>query len=507
MNKKQLSLFMGVFLASTTVYAQPIKFVNGDTLDVELIQQTETTITFSHPFLGKQTIDKSSISNLQEINLANLLKVPEGEEGVAVHVFNDAEKAIAPAKDAVDVAKKQVLVAEEKVTLATTDIEVETAEQGLVTAAAGLQLAEDNLVTTVGAANAAEANITIARDLSVANSQVQAANDAMSAAMAKVELARKDISIAEQNVAIAEDTVDAADEADISNAKANVDGAENQVDIAEDKLKAAEDGVQQAKDNIRDAEDQVKLAKGEKINDGLMGTGWFRDWDSSIELGMKGASGSSVNTTFRTAFNTRYEDTKHRWDFKSFYLFDSEDKITGENQVNATLVKDWFFVGTNWFAYASATYDWDEFKDWNHRLQISTGPGYQFIKTETWEFSGRAGGTGVFEFGKTQFDSSGNPQIDPNGDEVEKTVVSFEAMIGADVTWHITAKQQFTLSNYFYPSITDGGEFRNLTNLAWTHDIDWFEGLAIKFGIRNEYDTTESIPNEFKYNFSLLWGF
>ncbi len=507
MNKKQLSLFIGAFLASATLSAQQITFTNGDSLDVELIQQTDTTLTFSHPFLGKQTVAKTSIRNLQTINLSNLLRVPEGEEGVAVNVFNEAEDAMVPAKDVVDVAKKKVLVAEENVSIANTDMEVEIAEQALVAAEEEFQLAENKLVAAVETADTAEANIKIARDLSVANIQVQEANDAMTAAVAEVKLAKNDISIAEQNVGLAEEALDASGEAGVSSAKANVDHAEGLVDIAEDKLKAANEGVLQAKDTVRAADDQVKLAKGEKVNDGFMGTGWFRDWDSSVSLGLSGSSGSSTNTTFRTAFDTRYEDSEHRWDFKSFYFFDSEDNTASENQINATLVKDWFFADSKWFAFATTVYDWDEFSDWNHRLQLGGGPGYQFIKTEDWEFSARAGLTTIFEFGKTQFDSNDNPVLEPDGSVHEENIVGLEGLVGADVTWHISAKQRFTLSNYLYPSFTDGGKFRNLTNLAWVHDIEWFEGMALKFGIRNEYDTSELIPNEFKYNFSLLWGF
>ena len=431
MNKKQLSLFIGAFLASATLSAQQITFSNGDSLDVELIQQTETTLTFSHPFLGKQTVAKASISNLQAINLSNLLRVPEGDEGVAVNAFNEAEDALVSAKNAVDVAKKQVLVAEENVNLASTDMEVEIADYGLVSAEEELQLATKTLVTAYDTADAAEANIKIARDLSVANVQVQEASDAMSAAVTEVGLAKKGIIRAEQNVGLAEEVLGTAGETGGSSAKANVDHAEGLVDIAEDKLKLAKEDVLQAKDSIRAADDQVKLAKGEKINDGFMGTGWFRDWDSSVSLGLSGSSGSSTNTTFRTAFDTRYEDDEHRWDFKSFYFFDSEDRIASENQVNATLVKDWFFADSKWFAFATGVYDWDEFSDWNHRLQLGAGPGYQFIKTEDWEFSARAGVTTIFEFGKTQFDSNDNPVLEPDGSVHEENIVGLEGLVGA----------------------------------------------------------------------------
>ena len=171
------------------------------------------------------------------------------------------------------------------------------------------------------------------------------------------------------------------------------------------------------------------------------------------------------------------------------------------------MVKDWFFEDSKWFAFATGVYDWNQFKDWNHRLQFGGGPGYKFIKTPVWEFSGRMGATLITEFGKTQFDGNGDAIINPDGSVLEDTVVGLEGLIGADLTWHITSKQHFSISNYFYPSLTDTGQFRNLTNINWIHSLDWFEGLALKFGIRNEYDTSETIPNEFNYNFSVLWGF
>ena len=59
MNNKLTFLFLIAFLASTDTYAQPIQFSNGDTLNVELIFQTDSTITFFHPALGERNIYKS----------------------------------------------------------------------------------------------------------------------------------------------------------------------------------------------------------------------------------------------------------------------------------------------------------------------------------------------------------------------------------------------------------------------------------------------------------------
>ena len=515
MNNKQLVLSLGILLSSTVVYAEEIQFINGDTLDVTLIKQTSSTITFSHISLGEMTINKVKISNLHSINLDGLrkeikaadkgmetietLNTAEVDEAKALAEIKAAKEKVIIAKKELDVAKEQLIIAQEYVKIVD-EVDIDEAEHAVITATKKVEVTEKALVDAVDHVYTVKENIEIAKKVKVANVELLRVKKEAETVNAERRAISREVRVAKKELRIIEET-----EGHI--AQETVTLAEEKIELTEEAVEIVEQQVKTMEEKMRVAEDNVKLAKGEKVHNGFMGTGWFRDWDSSIELGMRGSSGSSVNANFRTAFNTRYEDADHRWDFKTFYLLASEDKISSQNRINALLIKDWFFADTKWFAFASAMYDWDEFKDFNHRLQLSVGPGYQFIKTEEWEFSGRVAGTGVFEFGKTQFDVNGDPQLDLAGNEVEKDVLGFEAMIGADLTWHISAKQHFILSNYIYPSLTSLGEFRNLTIASWTHDIDWFEGLAIKFGIRNEYDTSESIENDFNYNFSLLWGF
>ncbi len=468
MTNKKNTLFLSVLLASSAVSAQPLQFSNGDILEVELVYQTDKTLTFSHVVLGEQTIDKAIISNLQDMNLADLLKLTKAQVD-NVKKVKTAEAKISDAEGRVDTVEAELIAAKvvfDKAKRADSKEKLNRAD-----AEEKLVLAGKKFTTSKEEVKIAENELKVTKDVIEAETQ-------LSEAQTKVDLAKTEVmEVGEKSIA----------------EELGIVTADVKVDIAEDNLNAA---VQQA----QEAENNLKLAKGEKVNDGFMGTGWFKDWDSSLSIGLSGSSGSSVNSTFRTAFDTRYEDKKGRWDYKSFYFFDSEDTVTGENQINATLVKDWFFEETKWFAFATGVYDWDQFKDWNHRFQFGGGPGYQFIKTDEWEFSGRAGATLITEFGKTQYDSNNTPTHEEN-------IVGLEGLIGADATWHISSKQHFSISNYFYPSFTDGGEFRNLTNISWVHSLDWFEGLALKFGIRNEYDTSETIPNEFNYNFSILWGF
>lgn len=496
MNKKQLLLTSVLLVSSASYsYAQTLQLSNGDSLDVELIQETDKTLTYSHTILGKQTVQKSAIRNFSELNLIGVNKVKEGAEGQAGIELYDAQKKQKLAQAEVNEAKVQLTTAK-KESVAATGVSVKVAEQKELAAGKRHTLAEKNLVAANAAVTAALAKLETTKNISVAGEQVTLAK-------AELKQAEKDEKKAQKNLVTAEKELDNADSAAEDIAEAKVDAAENKVDIAEE-------NIDKAKGNLLVAEDAAKVAKGEKVNDGFMGTGIFKDWDSSINFGLNGASGTTNNVTFRAGFNARYEDETHRWNLKTSYYNDAEGAdgaegnsrdILNDRQANVSLVKDWFFNGSPWFAYASTVYDYDVAKDWDHRVQVSTGPGYQFIKTETWEFSARAGLTGVFEFNKKIFDDSGAE----TGEIVDDQ--NLEMMAGLDVLWHITAKQRFRISNYMYPSLTNAGEFRNLANLAWIHDIDWFEGLAVKVGIKDEYNTAEQTPNEFKYNFSILWAF
>jgi len=487
MNKKQSLLLSALLAASTLSNAELIQFTNGDTLNVQLIQQTQTTLTYSHSVLGRQTTEKTAIGNLNTLNLNDVVNVKKGKEAVAALALYEAKKNQAVAVADLKAAKLKMTEVRQSTAMAS-GLDLEVAKQQGKVAVEEIANAEKKLASANELVLAAEKNLMVAKSVGSANEQLAQAN-------AGLKQAKQDEKSAQQRLVLAEKGSESA----------AITLEEKNLDLAEDKLI-------QAEENLQLAEDELKLAKGEKVSNGFMGTGYFKDWDSSVSLGFNGASGTSNNVTLKVGFNARYEGKEHRWNLKSSYFYDAEGadgaghtaaESLNDNQANVTLVKDWFFNGNPWFAYASTVYDYDEFKDWDHRLQISTGPGYQFIKTDTWELAARAGITGVFEFQKDQFGDKTNPGTVTGQEDIQ----NLEVMLGFDATWHITSKQRFIISNYAYPSVTDGGEFRNLANISWIHNIDWHEGLALKVGVKDEYNTSESTPNEFKYDFSILWAF
>ena len=222
---------------------------------------------------------------------------------------------------------------------------------------------------------------------------------------------------------------------------------------------------------------------------GLFGTGFLKDWDRNVSLGLNGASGSSNNAGFRGEFKTSYEDDEKRWNYDMYYLFSSTDHETSENRFTANLTRDWFIKDSSWFYFTTGGYDWDQFKDWDHRLRLGGGPGYQYIKTETVELASRQG-------------LNLNYSIFPDGNNELK----LEALLGIDWVWQISEKQSIAFHNTVYPALTDLGEYRNVTDFEWKHSLGYYNGLAVKIGFHNEYDSSETDKNNLKYYGSLVWG-
>ncbi|MEN8179227.1 MAG: DUF481 domain-containing protein [Pseudomonadota bacterium] len=228
-----------------------------------------------------------------------------------------------------------------------------------------------------------------------------------------------------------------------------------------------------------------------KSDEGLLSTGLLQGWKRELDIGINGSSGNSESLSAHAGFKADYEDSEDVWKFRTAYDNASSDGEESRNQFFADLEKDWLWTDSAWFAFAQGRYDWDEYKDWDHRIALSAGPGYQFVKNKIWDISGRMG-LGV---NKTYGDA--DEDLTP------------EALLGMHVGWTISERESIDFNTTFYPSLENGGEYRNITTFDWKMKIEESGKLAMKVGLSNEYDseaTGDVEKNDFKYYFALVWG-
>ncbi len=231
-----------------------------------------------------------------------------------------------------------------------------------------------------------------------------------------------------------------------------------------------------------------KIAVTPPADKGLFYTGFFRNWKRTLEVGLNGAVGVSDNSKFRSVFEMKYEDSKVRWLYSMFYLLTEEDKETEENRLTANLIRDWLVPDSKWFYFSKVGYDWDRFKDWDYRIRSAGGLGYEFIKNEKLKILSR--------FGPSTYHTV--------GDENDTTVI--EANFGLEMLWKIRGNHTLGIKNDLYPSISNKGEYRNVSTLDWKIDLSYYRDLGVKFGLYNEFDSTEDDQYDLKYSISLILG-
>ncbi|MCG2634525.1 MAG: DUF481 domain-containing protein [Gammaproteobacteria bacterium] len=212
--------------------------------------------------------------------------------------------------------------------------------------------------------------------------------------------------------------------------------------------------------------------------------------ETRIEAGLNGARGNSHTTKYRLGFDRRRETAALRRHFRAAYHKASSDGQTDENELSAELTRDWLLPDSPWFRFARARYDWDEFEDWDSRIGAAGGMGYQFYDRERFELAGR------FGLGASQTFGGSDDGLEPEG------------LLGLESRWQINPTQRLEFDTTAYPRLDDLGEFRNISTLDWLIEIDQNNGLRLKLGIKNEYESDPggtSSSNDLKYDLSLQW--
>ncbi|MEO0513784.1 MAG: DUF481 domain-containing protein [Planctomycetota bacterium] len=215
-------------------------------------------------------------------------------------------------------------------------------------------------------------------------------------------------------------------------------------------------------------------------------------WGKSLEIGVNGSDGNTDSLSVSSIFSTGYENDFHRINFRARIFYGEEDGINTRNEWDAAVLKDWIEPENPTFYWASATYEHDRFTGWQDRISGFGGVGSDLIKRDDYVMRGRLGVGANYEFG-----------------QINETTP--ELFLSLEGKWTLDAKSTLEWYTQFYPSLDPAfSEFRNISGINLTTEIDRGKGLALKIGAENEYDSdvapgTEE--NDLKYYARIVYSF
>jgi putative salt-induced outer membrane protein YdiY len=216
---------------------------------------------------------------------------------------------------------------------------------------------------------------------------------------------------------------------------------------------------------------------------------WFgpEPWDSGVELGLNGSSGTSDSVSFRTGAYLKRESRFSKLDFNSNYNLTIGDGKESQNNAMLDLTNDWLLDDKSpWTLFAKGNVFYDKFASFDLQTNANIGIGYRWVHRPDLDFTTRVGAGAEREFG---------------GDD--NTWVP-ESLVGAEYTQRISKTEKLYAKIEYFPQWEPFGEFRAVADAGWEIALMQPSNLSMKFSVSDRYDSTPDGTNPHLLNYSVL---
>jgi putative salt-induced outer membrane protein YdiY len=216
---------------------------------------------------------------------------------------------------------------------------------------------------------------------------------------------------------------------------------------------------------------------------------WFDPlpWDTGIELGINGSSGTSDSLSIRTGGYIKRESRFSKLDLHTNYNFTTTSGVQTQNNAELDARNDWLLDDRSpWTLYGTGNLFYDEFQAFDLQASANTGVGYRFVHEPGLDFIARLGGGASREIGG------------PDDRWVPESLVGFE------YGQQLTATQKFYGKLDYYPEWEEIGEYRLVADTGWEIVLIQPSNLSLKISATDRYDSTPNGANPHLLNYSVL---
>jgi putative salt-induced outer membrane protein YdiY len=214
-----------------------------------------------------------------------------------------------------------------------------------------------------------------------------------------------------------------------------------------------------------------------------------RLWDGSMELGINGTSGNAQTFSMRTGANLKRETDRTKMTLDVTYARTEADSVETQNGGFLRSRVDWKLGDSPWALFHRLGLEYDEFKPFDIRLQLSGGLAYDVFDTEFTELTTRFGAGASREIGAA--DDTWQP----------------EANFGIDLERKLTDRQKLTATVDYFPAWEDFSDYRIVSNAGWEILLSEASNMSMKILVIDQYDSTPqgAEANDIDYALLLLW--
>lgn len=213
------------------------------------------------------------------------------------------------------------------------------------------------------------------------------------------------------------------------------------------------------------------------------------EWDSAVELGINGSSGTSDSVSVRAGGYLKHESDWRKFAFDIYHNRTNASGLETQNNARSNLRHDWLFSDSPWTVYLMSQVYHDEFQAFDVNVNVNSGLGYRFLDYEWIELTGSFGSGTSRKFG---------------GFEDEWIL---EAQFGLEYEQKLSERQKLTAKTDYFPEWGDFGNFRLITDLGWEVALDAPSNVSLKVAATDRYDgqPNGAPPHNLNYSVLLLW--
>lgn len=217
----------------------------------------------------------------------------------------------------------------------------------------------------------------------------------------------------------------------------------------------------------------------------------WKGWKGSLEFGLNGSDGNSQSVSMRAAANAKRETSTMDTTLGISYVYGTQDgdKNLEHGEINAR--NDWK-IGSPWRLFAIGKVEYDTFQDWEWRVGLFGGVGYEFMKTDNTLLLGRIGAGVTKEF------KTSKQRIEPELD------------LGLDWEHKIDDRQKVFASVDYYPSLHRFTDYRAQLKAGYEVIVDPKNNLSLKLGLEDRYNSnpgTDRKKNDILYFATVVYNF
>src|SRR5712671_3969634 len=183
---------------------------------------------------------------------------------------------------------------------------------------------------------------------------------------------------------------------------------------------------------------------------------WFgpSPWDSGVELGVNGSSGTSDSFSVHSGAFIKRESRFSMIDFDTNYNFTKGNGKASQNNASVDLTNDWLIDEKSpWTLFAKTNLFYDKFATFDLQTNMNLGVGYRFVHSPELDLMTRVG-TGV----EREFGGENNEWVP-------------ESLVGFEYSQRVTKTQKFYGKVEYFPQWHQVGEYRAVGDVGWEIEL------------------------------------